>query len=172
MHRLSNLIIHSTRLEIRPVQEKDLAQILTIHSNPAVNRFIPYDTWTSRNDALAWYEYVNERRGRSFAEHFSIISKDDATIVGGCLAFDYKPNRQQIEIGYVLGEPYWGKGLMSEAMRAFVNSLGSTLPLSTLIAKVEPGNRASQKLLDKLDFDIQSSESNDETLVFKFHFPA
>lgn len=172
MRRLSKLVTHSARLEIRPVRESDLEQILTIHRSPAVNRYIPYDTWTSREDALAWYKYVNERRERNFAEHFAIVSKEDATIVGACLAFDYHPDSRQIEIGYVLGEPYWGKGFMSEAMRAFVQSLASALPLSTLIAKVDPTNTASIQLLTKLDFNLQTGESDDESLVFKYRYPA
>ena len=34
---------------------------------------------------------------------------------------DWKPEYGRIELGYALGRPYWGLGLMTEAGRAMID---------------------------------------------------
>lgn len=170
MRRLTNLNFHTSRLFIRPTQFNDLDSIFAIHSNDAVNRYIPYQTWQTRDDALAWFDYIEERRAREFAEHFIIQDIASGEIVGGCLAFDFHKANGRVEFGYVLGQDHWGQGYMYEALLAFIAHLQGNLELSTLVAKVDPENKGSLRLLEKLGFQPDPKQSNRDTIALEKHF--
>jgi RimJ/RimL family protein N-acetyltransferase len=56
------------------------------------------------------------------------------------------------ELGYWIGEPYWGKGFVSEAAHAAVAYAFTELELSKLVAGHFLGNEGSRKILLKLGF--------------------
>jgi len=63
-----------------------------------------------------------------------------------------------INIGYVIGEPYWKKGYASEALSALVSYYKSLSKAYTILAGVEVGNNASIRVLEKCGFELTKSE--------------
>ena len=59
---------------------------------------------------------------------------------------------QRAEIGFGLQSAYWGKGYMSEAARAVVDCGFDVLRLHRIEADIDPRNRASARVLEKLGF--------------------
>jgi RimJ/RimL family protein N-acetyltransferase len=59
------------------------------------------------------------------------------------------------EIGYWLGEEYWGRGVMSEALPAFTLWVWRNRDVDRLWAGVYDGNMASQRLLDKAGYQYE-----------------
>ena len=59
------------------------------------------------------------------------------------------------EIGYWLAKPYWGRGLMTEAVRAFVQHAFEHLGLVRLTAHVFEFNLASARVLEKNGFILE-----------------
>jgi RimJ/RimL family protein N-acetyltransferase len=57
-----------------------------------------------------------------------------------------------MEIGYFLGEEYWGKGITTEAVRQFVEFVFKTFDIRRIFAPVFEFNIASQKVLEKIGF--------------------
>ncbi len=57
-----------------------------------------------------------------------------------------------IDLGYRLAQPYWGKGLATEAASAWVRAAFGELHLERLTARVHPENVASIRVLAKLRF--------------------
>jgi RimJ/RimL family protein N-acetyltransferase len=55
-------------------------------------------------------------------------------------------------VGYWLGEAYWGKGLATAALGAFLPWASETFGLSRFIAHVFSSNPASMRVLDKCGF--------------------
>lgn len=60
------------------------------------------------------------------------------------------PETQEVEVGYLLGKTYWGQGLATEAGLASLNYAFGTLKLPKIVAIVHRGNRASQRVTQKL----------------------
>lgn len=61
--------------------------------------------------------------------------------------------RKTAEIGYWLGEPYWGKGIMREACQLLTNYGLYTLDFIRLQTGVFDGNIASMKILEKCSYE-------------------
>jgi RimJ/RimL family protein N-acetyltransferase len=62
----------------------------------------------------------------------------------------FLPETKEIEVAYLLGRPFWGKGLATEAGRASLRYGFDDLGLETIVGIVHPENMASQRVLDKL----------------------
>jgi RimJ/RimL family protein N-acetyltransferase len=55
-------------------------------------------------------------------------------------------------IGYWLGQPYWGRGYMSEAARAFIEHVFEVTGNETIYSGAVSENGASLRVQDKLGF--------------------
>ena len=63
-----------------------------------------------------------------------------------------KIEHNRIEIGYDLNPEYWGKGIMQEALSKIIHFAFTSMKINKIEAKIEPENKSSIKLLEKLDF--------------------
>jgi ribosomal-protein-alanine N-acetyltransferase len=64
--------------------------------------------------------------------------------------------RKGAEIGYWLGESYWNKGIVTEAIHALVNYIFETTSLIRITACVFEKNTASMHVLEKAGFQLES----------------
>jgi [ribosomal protein S5]-alanine N-acetyltransferase len=60
--------------------------------------------------------------------------------------------RKSAEIGYFLGEPYWGKGIMTEAVKQMVEYGFANLDIVRIHTGIFEYNVASQRVLEKCGF--------------------
>jgi len=60
--------------------------------------------------------------------------------------------RKNAEVGYFLGEQYWGKGLTTIALKKFIEYTFNTFPVTRLFAPIFEYNIASIKVLEKNGF--------------------
>ena len=100
------------------------------------------------NDARRWLEtVVNEKPLTSFA----IAVQDEA--VGG-IGFTVQPDvaRRSAEIGYWLGEEFWGRGITTEALIAVTDYAFSNYDVCRLYAHVFDWNVASARVLEKAGY--------------------
>jgi RimJ/RimL family protein N-acetyltransferase len=78
------------------------------------------------------------------------ICVDDAVV--GCIGIilGQDIHECQAEIGYWLGEEYWGKGIMSEALKQMTTYTFEHFPqIQRIFAGVFDTNKASQKVLKR-----------------------
>jgi ribosomal-protein-alanine N-acetyltransferase len=62
-------------------------------------------------------------------------------------------NSHSGEIGYWLGEPHWGQGIATAAVRGFVPWVAATFGLRRLFAEIFATNLASMRVLEKCGFE-------------------
>ncbi len=63
--------------------------------------------------------------------------------------------RLSAEIGYWLGEEYWGKGIMTEAVGEVVRLGFDKLNLLRIYSSVKGNNIASQRVMEKVGFSLE-----------------
>lgn len=150
MLQLDQDYLETDRLIMRPVAEADLPRIVALANNRAVAQMLlrmphPY----SDADARAWLDLLATLPAGAVT--FAIGCKaEDGAFIGGC---GYDPLLTGIpDLGYWLGEPYWGRGLASEAAAAVVAHAFEVAGLDTLTSGYRPDNPASGRVLHKLGF--------------------
>ena len=144
--------IETDRLIVRLVEESDLPALMQVNGDAEVTRYLPYQTWQTRNDAQAWYQRMRGLQVAGHALQFVVVDKRSASAVGTCLLFHLEEESARAELGYVLASSLWGTGYMYDALRSLVEAAFDSLSLRRLEAEVDPRNIASHKLLLKLGF--------------------
>ena len=61
-------------------------------------------------------------------------------------------HRKTAELGYWLGEPFWGRGIMSEAVAGLTRCAFGMFDLERIYAEPFANNRASARVLEKAGF--------------------
>ena len=99
-------------------------------------------------EAIKWVRYSSRIDP---PEHMAIIV--DGKVAGG-IGLKRKEDvyRKTMEIGYFLGEAYWGKGIMTLAVKQFVEYMFRTFDINRIIAPVFDFNIASQRVVEKAGF--------------------
>lgn len=64
-------------------------------------------------------------------------------------------HRHTAEFGYWLGEEFWGRGIMSEVVPAFVNYCFKEFSLNRIAAQTYLSNPASARVLEKAGFVLE-----------------
>ncbi len=77
--------------------------------------------------------------------------------VAGAIGLKVKEDvhRHTAELGYWVAEPYWGRGLATAAVRAFVAERLEALPLHRIFAELYANNPASVRVLEKAGFEYE-----------------
>ena len=140
------------RFIIRKAVENDCHDIFELYSDERVVKYMPFTTFTSIEDAineLNWYDKIfKEQTGLRWV----IEEVESKKVIGTCGFLNYERAHNRIEIGYDLNPNYWGKGVMKEALNCIIHFAFETMNINKIEAKVEPENKSSIKLLEKMTF--------------------
>jgi len=98
-------------------------------------------------------------KGKAFWWMFYEKSTDSYAGYGGFFHVD--PQDRKAELGYGLLEPFWGKGLTSEALKPIVDFVDCELDLHRLVAMINPANSASRRVVEKLGFHCEGCMRDD-----------
>lgn len=60
------------------------------------------------------------------------------------------------EIGYWVGEAYWGKGIMTEALKLITDKAFQSFPITRVYCRVFGNNPRSMKVLEKAGFKLEA----------------
>lgn len=102
----------------------------------------------TKDDARRWLDIVVGSRPET---NFAIVV-DDKAVGGVGYTIDTDVNYRSAEIGYWLGEPFWGRGIATEALMAVTEHAFSTYDLCRLYAHVFDWNPASARVLEKAGY--------------------
>ena len=93
-----------------------------------------------------------ERHGFSF---WAVTARESAAVIGDGGLIHLAFRGPEIEVGYRLKSPYWGKGYATEVARSAVAYGFDTLGLERIVAVTHPENVASQRVLEKAGLRFQ-----------------
>lgn len=108
--------LETERLILRKLTPGDADDIFEYASDDEVTKFMTWETHQSIDNSRSFIDFTLGRYERDEAGEWGITLKETGKLVGatGFAWFDSKNNRA--EIGYVLARPYWGRGIMPEAL--------------------------------------------------------
>ena len=108
--------LQTERLSLQLVSERSLPGLFEIHASDDVCRYLPFATWQDMKDACTWHERARQRHADGDAIQWAVMLRRSDTVLGMCLLFNYEPTHGRAELGYSLGQSYWGQGFAREAV--------------------------------------------------------
>ena len=149
------MILATKRLILRPWNLTDAESLYKYASDPQVG---PVAGWRP-------HESVEESESvikniLSAPETYAVTLKETGEAIGSIgLKFgentDFTDRNDECEIGYWLGTPYWGKGLMTEAVKEILRHAFEDLALSKVWAGYYDGNERSRRVQEKCGLKYQ-----------------
>jgi ribosomal-protein-alanine N-acetyltransferase len=141
--------ITTPRLTLRAFTEADVEPLFQLLAEPDVLRYFPNPGPPARDRV----EKLVARQSAHWAEHgygwWAVDLRADGAFAGWN-GLQYLPETGETEIGYLLGKPFWGKGLATEGARAGLRFGFEELGLEKIVAIVHPDNVASRRVIEKL----------------------
>jgi ribosomal-protein-alanine N-acetyltransferase len=106
------------------------------------------------SDAHYWIDFCTGRQtDGSF--HRAVFCNDE--FVGGIGVLRQEDiHRNNAEIGYWLGEPYWGRQIMTEAVTQMTSWIFENTGITRLFAGVFETNLASMRVLQKAGYELEA----------------
>ena len=138
---------------IRPWKDRDVSALVKYANNRNV--------WINMRDGFP-FPYTQES-ARAFLE---VVSRQDPVTfyaiatpheaIGGIgITVNADVHRLTAEMGYWLGEPYWGKGIMTETVTRFSEYVFAQLGLVRIYAEPYAGNPSSCRVLEKAGYVLE-----------------
>lgn len=142
--------IETERLLLRPFVESDLEAFFKHCQNPNIGSNAGWEPHKTLEDSRKILHSVFI----SLRDNWAIILKENQQLIGaiGIIPDPKRENPHTRMMGYWLGEPYWGKGYMTEAVQSVIEYGFSTLNLSLITANCYPHNQRSQQVLKRNGF--------------------
>lgn len=145
--------LHTERLRLRPFVEADAADYARqVFSNPAVMRYMNV-VGSVPPSPLAYAMQVIGRREAEWAVRgygaWAVTNRADGALMGHAGLY-HIDGTAVIEIGYALGEAYWGQGYATEAARAVLCFAFTRAALPRIVAVAFPQNIASLRVMQKI----------------------
>ncbi|HZK28413.1 MAG TPA: GNAT family N-acetyltransferase [Thermoclostridium sp.] len=152
---------HETeRLILRPWEEDDAEELYKYAKDPQVG---PTAGWQPHTNV----EYSREiiRTVLTDPETYALVLKSTGKVVGSIgLMIGYNSNldlpETQGEIGYWIGVPYWGQGLVPEAVRKLIQYGFTDLKLEKMWCGYFDGNTKSKRVQEKSGFKYHHTNEN------------
>ena len=146
------MILETTRLIMRPW---DVADANDLYEYARDEKVGPICGWQAHKSVDESKEII--RNILSKPESFAIVLKEQDIVIGSIGLMIGKDANIEIaddegEIGFWLGVPFWGRGLMPEAINELANYAFNRLKLKKLWAGYFEGNDKSLKVQEKCGF--------------------
>ena len=146
-------VIRTERLLLRPLRATDAEALFALFNDWQVVRWLSSPPWPyALDDAV---DFIQPRATRKPAEtNFAIAL--DGSLVGGIGMRMKDAGHLQVgpgpNLGYWIGQPYWGRGYMTEAARGIVAHAFVSGVSETIYSGAFADNAASLRVQEKLGF--------------------
>ena len=162
----NKLVLYTDRLILRHWEESDAEEMFKYASDPDVG---PITGWMPHEDIEESRWVINNiLTGK---EAYAICLKETGKPVGtielklGDKA-DLCDGDNECELGFWLGKPYWGQGIMPEAGRELLRYAFEDVEFEKVWCGYYDGNNKSKRVQEKLGFKFQwTSEGVDVPLM-------
>jgi ribosomal-protein-alanine N-acetyltransferase len=137
------------RLLLRAFTEADMPRLLALAGDYEVAKNtlnIPHPY--TEADARHWLHLTRQSHAQQSAYDFALELRATGEFVGG-MGLTLEPRFDRAEAGYWLGQPYWGRGLTTEALAALLHFGFTELRLNKIFATHIAENPASGRVMQK-----------------------
>jgi len=152
--------LETERLLLRPWKERDAKDLYQEARNPKIGPIAGWPIHTSLENSLDIIKNVLSKE-----DTFAVVLKSNNKAVGSIGLMRGKEsnidiNDDEAEIGYWIGESYWGKGLIPEAVRELIRYSFEELNLNKVWCGYFEGNNNSKRVQEKCGFIYSHTNEN------------
>lgn len=151
-------IIKTKKFILRPYRMSDAKVIAPLLNNWNVVKNLdtvpfPYEL----EHARGFIKKTNGEMKQKEPENFVYVIEIDGK-AAGAIGVHHIKHSHKAEMGYWLAEEYWGKGIMTEAVKKFMAHIFTKFKLRRICAKAFVGNKGSARVMEKVGMKFEGIE--------------
>jgi RimJ/RimL family protein N-acetyltransferase len=161
--------LRTERLILRPFVPEDAAPIFALSQEQSLRRGIPDQVYADLQEAsealaLLMSQYQRAPLPTQAPLVFAVVKRASEQVIGHV---GLSPYRGVVEVGYAIGEAWQGRGLATEAVRAWSRRGLTVLSLDAIWGVTARDNRASSRVLEKAGYAHDRSEEGRDFFVLR-----
>lgn len=161
-------ILETERLLLRRVTSSDVNAIFELRSNPETMKYIPRPLVKTQEDALKHLQTIDDAIDNNLGINWGVTLKENPKLLGIMGFYRLQPENHRAEIGYMILPEFNGKGIVSEAIPRILEYGFTTMKLHSVEAVIDPENIASERVLQKCNFEKEAHFKENEYFDGKF----
>ncbi|MGB0863386.1 MAG: GNAT family N-acetyltransferase [Saprospiraceae bacterium] len=143
-----------TTFELRPWQTTDLEDLVKYANNPNISKNLT-NGFPSPYTIADGERFIKMASGQQPAQIMAIAI--DGVASGGVGIHPQTDIfHKNAELGYWLAEPFWGKGIMTKAIKEMVDYTFKNFEINRIFARPFGSNIGSQRVLEKVGFELEA----------------
>ena len=160
-----HLIAQTPRFVIREFKPEDEAAYLALFDDEQVTVHLPKRN--RQENKQMFRDTLKDYVAGKVLGRWGMFNNGDDEFIGICLLRNYLEKEGQVEVGYVLGRKFWGRGIASEMAQIMVAYAFTHTAVPEIVGVTTLGNSGSQKVLEKAGLERQENIFRDgERLAF------
>ena len=169
---VSMITLETERLLFRPHEPADLEAFCAMEADPDVRRYVGGAPRPREDAERRFREGLNQPTSNRM-RMWATVYKPEGLYIGRCGVYPHFGSGGRIiegegTLGFYLARAYWGRGLATEAGRAFVDFGFNELRLSRIVTAIDTRNAASVRVVEKLGFQLASTEVGEPRSFYHF----
>ena len=118
-------------------------------SREKVTRYMTWQPYQNVDDVKGYIQYVID--GYEKSDHYDWVIEDKALgqVIGSISVIWTREDIAACEIGYCLGDRFWGKGIMPEALSEVIRFLFEEVGMNRIQATHDVNNPKSGRVMEK-----------------------
>jgi RimJ/RimL family protein N-acetyltransferase len=150
---VSGVVLEGKLCRLRPYRLDDAAALCAVADNPNVARWMTR-AFPSPYTLLDAQEWLAHATSGGPAHHYAV---EAGGVLAGGIGYELRAGERGANavFGYWLGEPYWGRGIGTDAARTLAGHALASGSVCRLEATVFVANTASARVLEKCGFALE-----------------
>lgn len=146
-------VLETERMILKQLDADQVDMLFELRSDPETMRFVNRPRVRTREEAAGHLEMINSKIASNEGINWGLFLRDDPDRSIGLIGH-YRIHFEHFrsEVGYMLLRPYWGNGLVTEALSAVLRYGFDVMNLHATEAIIDPANGASARVLEKSGF--------------------
>ena len=142
-------VLLTPRLKLRPLTMRDEKDMYRYASDPAVSRYVLWDTHESPRQTRAHLRAAIRQYRAGDPASFAIERRSDGRLIGTIGFMWINCDHRSTEVGYSLARDCWNQGYATEALTAVLHFGFAKLRLNRIEAQHDVDNVASGRVMEK-----------------------
>ncbi|MDW3648609.1 MAG: GNAT family N-acetyltransferase [Bacteroidia bacterium] len=142
-----DMTIETDRLFLRPPEKGDAESMFEQYArHPEVARYLPWSVHKDIETTQTWLKEMGNSLSKETGFHGLLVPKNYGKAIG---AFSAREHPFKVDVGYAIGPEFWGKGYMSEILRAVIHHYFTYTNKVRVEAICDVENTGSARVMEK-----------------------
>ena len=156
-------IFETEHLGVRVFGSEDAKRLYELHSDEEVKKWIPGECYEDTEEAKEAAEFFSDCANQKELPYVLAVElKATQELIGDTGINEVEGKPEEVEIGFVIGKAYRGKGYATELVNAMTEFAVSAFRVNVLYGRVMKGNNASVRVLEKNGYSFVAEETGAE----------